>query len=68
MYLGIATLSLMSLNLKSALPAYFNQYKLLEGQGRPERNGDLFEEVLAKEEEILSAFGLPVLILCLPEP
>jgi hypothetical protein len=49
----------MKIDIASALLTYFNQCKLLEEKGGPEQDGDLFEEVLAKEEEILSAFGLP---------
>ncbi|RNI27387.1 hypothetical protein EFA69_14705 [Rufibacter immobilis] len=49
----------MSHQQEADLLEYFRQYKLLEEKGGPEQDGDLFEEVLAKEEEILQSFGLP---------
>jgi hypothetical protein len=49
----------MNFDLETELLDYFKKYKILEEKGGPEQDGDLFEEVLAKEEAILSAFGLP---------
>ncbi|AKQ46412.1 hypothetical protein TH63_13525 [Rufibacter radiotolerans] len=49
----------MSQQQETALLEYFKLYKLLEEKGGPERDGDLFEEVLGKEEDILQSFGVP---------
>lgn len=45
--------------LESELLLYWIQYRELEEKGGPEEDGDLFEEVMGREEELLQAFGLP---------
>ncbi|WP_439880722.1 hypothetical protein ACSX1A_16385 [Pontibacter sp. MBLB2868] len=42
------------------LNSYFHLYKELDRIGGPEADGDLFEEVLGLEEELLQKFGLPL--------
>ncbi|PKV75291.1 hypothetical protein [Pontibacter ramchanderi] len=49
----------MSLTVEEMLRLYYNKYKELERKGGPEKDGDLFEEVIGLEEGILEKFGLP---------
>lgn len=44
---------------KKKLVTYYRLIQILNGKGGPENNGNLFEEVLAKEDEILNLFHLP---------
>jgi hypothetical protein len=45
--------------LEPELLLYWIQYRELEEKGGPDQDGDLFEEVMGREEEILKSFGLP---------
>lgn len=49
-------LSLLHYQLKT----YFHLYRKLDRRGGPEEDGDLFEEVLGLEDEVLESFGLPL--------
>ena len=49
----------MNPSITNELEAYYNLNVQLEAKGGPEEDGDLFEELLAKQEQILSTFGLP---------
>jgi hypothetical protein len=45
--------------MKYKLKEYLNKKILLETEGGPDSNGQLFEEVLILEDEILQHFGIP---------
>lgn len=49
------------MKLIEQLKEFFVLAKELERQGGPENAGELFEEILNKEKEILTSFGLPCL-------
>lgn len=46
--------------LHRQLTSYYHLYKKLDRIGGPEVDGDLFEEVLGLEDDILESFGLPL--------
>lgn len=49
----------METEIKEKLLSYYHLYNRLDRIGGPEEDGDLFEEVLGLEDELLEKFGLP---------
>ncbi len=46
--------------LKNALTELANLQIVLDKKGGPSEDGQLFEQILAKQDRILKAFGLPI--------